>query len=129
MSAPPGDLSSQGPLRVCVYGSSSARTSKAVLEKARELGAEIANRGHICVNGAGMYGCMGALNDGCLKAGGEVIGAIHEMWVPKEGSPAESSELHKGLSKNLIVVGGDTLTERKKAVGVFIYLFIYFQGD
>ena len=58
-------------LRICVFGSSSARTKPAYLEQARQLGRMIAEQGHVCVNGAGRFGGMGALNEGALKAGGE----------------------------------------------------------
>ena len=37
--------------------------------------------GHVCINGAGANGAMGALNRGCLAAKGEVIGVIHTRMV------------------------------------------------
>ena len=67
------------PLRVCVFGSSSARTKPSYLSEARELGRLIASGGHVCVNGAGRFGGMGALNEGALAAGGTVEGVIHKM--------------------------------------------------
>eukprot|EP00941_MAST-03F_sp_MAST-3F-sp1_P001542 g1542.t1 len=118
-----------GPLRVCVYGSSSPRSSKAFLDASRELGAALAKRGHVCVNGGGLYGCMGALNEGALQSNGEVIGAIHERWFPTHSKlDGIHAELAKGLKKNLIVVGGDTLTERKKALSDNADCFIAVPG-
>lgn len=46
------------PLRICCYGSSSARTPAKFLKEAWNLGYILAKRGHTCVNGAGSYGCM-----------------------------------------------------------------------
>jgi predicted Rossmann-fold nucleotide-binding protein len=46
------------PLRICCYGSSSARTPAKFLKQAWNLGYILAKRGHTCVNGAGSYGCM-----------------------------------------------------------------------
>ena len=71
------------PLRVCVFGSSSARTKPSYLAEARALGQLLAARGHVCVNGAGRFGGMGALNEGALAAGGTVEGVIHKMCESK----------------------------------------------
>lgn len=46
------------PLRICCYGSSSAKTPKLFLKEAWNLGYILAKRGHTCVNGAGSFGCM-----------------------------------------------------------------------
>ena len=57
------------------------------------------------MNGAGKYGCMGGLNDGCLDAGGYVIGVIHRKFCVDFGE-------HRGIQK-LIIVDGADLSERK----------------
>ena len=44
------------PLRVCCYGSSSSRTPKKYTDAAYNLGYNLAQRGHTCVNGAGNAG-------------------------------------------------------------------------
>lgn len=95
-----------GPLRVCVFGSSKDGNTPAYLEMSRELGRLLGEEGHICVNGAGNSGCMGALNDACLGAGGRVVGVIHKMWV------VDRDELHKGLEE-VVIVDGPNLSERK----------------
>ena len=68
------------------------------MRASRRMGELIAQEGHLCVNGAGKNGCMGALNAGCLSAGGHVRGVIHERWV------VDTDELQKGLHE-LIMVG------------------------
>lgn len=71
------------PLRVCCYGSSSSETPEAYLSEARSLGYILAKRGHTCVNGAGAFGCMAAMNDGACTGNGHIVGVIHEMWLPQ----------------------------------------------
>lgn len=93
-------------LRVCVFGSSKDGHRPKYLEHARELGLLLGKEGHICVNGAGKTGCMGALNSACIESGGHVEGVIHRMWV------VDTDELHKGLD-NVIVTDGPCLGERK----------------
>jgi uncharacterized protein (TIGR00730 family) len=41
----------------------------------------MAKRGHVCVNGAGSFGCMAAMNDGAVEGNGHIVGVIHEMWL------------------------------------------------
>jgi len=72
-------------LNVTCYGSSSAKTPIRYLEEARSLGYMLARRGHICINGAGSYGCMAAMNDGVLAGDGHVRGVIHEMFLVDNG--------------------------------------------
>jgi hypothetical protein len=69
------------PLSVCVYGSSSRSTPEAYKAAARTLGAALAERDHLCINGAGAEGAMGALNEACKAAGGRVRGVCHKMFV------------------------------------------------
>jgi predicted Rossmann-fold nucleotide-binding protein len=73
------------PLRVTCYGSSSSKTPEKYLKEARSLGYILAKRGHVCVNGAGSYGCMAAMNDGVWMGNGHVIGVIHEMFLVDGG--------------------------------------------
>lgn len=72
-------------LRVTCYGSSSSQTPEKYLRESRSLGYILAKRGHICVNGAGSYGCMAAMNDGVWAGNGHVIGVIHEMFLVDNG--------------------------------------------
>ncbi len=66
---------------VCVYCGSSDKMSEDYLQCAREMGASIAGRGLVLAYGAGSTGMMGAVADGALQAGGEVIGVIPEMFA------------------------------------------------
>jgi uncharacterized protein (TIGR00730 family) len=81
---------------VCVYCGSSDKMSDAYLQSARQMGAAIARRGFTLAYGAGCTGMMGAVADGALEAGGEVIGVIPEMFT----TPAL---MHTGLSRLEIV--------------------------
>jgi uncharacterized protein (TIGR00730 family) len=66
---------------------------------------------------------MGALNDTMLKRGGEVIGVIHEMWMPK----GKNDELHRAIT-NLRVATGDNLTMRKEMLKTEADGFIVLPG-
>ena len=50
--------SNNAPLRICIFGSSSARTKDSYKAEAKVLGRLVSEAGHINVNGAGRYGCM-----------------------------------------------------------------------
>jgi predicted Rossmann-fold nucleotide-binding protein len=78
------------PLRVTCYGSSSSLTPPDYLRDAFDVGYLLAVRGHVCVNGAGSYGCMAALNDGAAAGNGHIVGVIHEMWL-MDGENAASA--------------------------------------
>ena len=97
------------PLNVCVYGSSSRNTPEAYKAAARTLGAALAQRSHLCINGAGAEGVMGALNEACKAAGGRVRGVCHKMFVD-----GPIMALFQGLE--LIQTEGDGLTERKRGL-------------
>ncbi len=70
--------------RVCVFCGSSDGARPVYREAAAELGSVLAARGVGLVYGGGNIGLMGALADGALAAGGEVIGVIPEHLVSKE---------------------------------------------
>ena len=95
-------------MRVCVYASSSPKTSQTFVAQGRRLGRLLAERGHVLINGGGKFGGMGALNEGCRAAGGVIECVIHEMFVVDEGE-FEGSDA-------LIVCQGDDLGERKRAL-------------
>jgi uncharacterized protein (TIGR00730 family) len=61
---------------------------------ARELGESLADRGVPIVYGAGGRGVMGALADGALGAGGEVIGVIPQDLMDREYGRRDLAELH-----------------------------------
>lgn len=106
-------------MRVCVFGSSSSVTPQAYIDAARDLGILLADGGHVCINGGGSGGVMGALNEVCTARGGRVIGCIHTMWVI-EGLQFELSELR--------VAEGPDLHLRKKMLYEEAECFITLPG-
>lgn len=81
---------------VCVYCGSSDKMSEVYLNSARRMGAAIARRGLVLAYGAGCTGMMGAVADGALGVGGEVVGVIPEMF-------ATGTLMHTGLTRLEIV--------------------------
>jgi uncharacterized protein (TIGR00730 family) len=61
---------------ICVFCGSSDSVHSDYLAGARELGRILAQRGTRVIFGGGKTGLMGAVADGVLDAGGEVIGVI-----------------------------------------------------
>lgn len=88
---------------LCVYCGSSNQVDPVYLEAARQVGWEAATRGIGIVFGGGRVGMMGAVADGALDAGGEVIGII-------PGHLQEQEVGHDGLARLEIV---DSMHVRK----------------
>ena len=65
---------------VCVYCGSADNMNPVYLEAAYEMGAAISNHGLRLIYGAGSTGLMGAVADGALGVGGEVIGVIPRLF-------------------------------------------------
>ena len=65
---------------VCVYCGSADNMDPVYLDAAYEMGAAIAERGLRLIYGAGSTGLMGAVADGALGSGGEVIGVIPKLF-------------------------------------------------
>lgn len=63
---------------VCVYCGSADGIHPDFYQGAAEMGAYLAKNGIKLIYGAGKTGLMGALADGALSAGGEVIGVVPE---------------------------------------------------
>ena len=104
--------------RVCVFcGASSGRVA-AYAESARAFGAAAAARGIGVVYGGGRVGLMGAVADGALAAGAEVIGVIPQELVDRELAHGGLSELH--------VVG--SLHERKALMADLADAFVALPG-
>jgi uncharacterized protein (TIGR00730 family) len=61
---------------VCVYCGSADHLNSVYLDEARAMGRQLASNGIRLIYGAGKTGLMGALADGVLEAGGEVIGVV-----------------------------------------------------
>jgi uncharacterized protein (TIGR00730 family) len=104
--------------RVCVFCGASSGRLPAYGETARGFGAALAGRGLGLVYGGGRVGLMGAVADGALAAGGEVIGVIPQELVDRELA-------HDGVSE-LRVVG--SLHERKALMAELADAFVALPG-
>jgi uncharacterized protein (TIGR00730 family) len=104
--------------RVCVFCGASSGRKASYLETARAFGAACAARGLGVVYGGGKVGLMGALAEGALAGGGEVIGVIPQELVDRELA-------HRGLSE-LHVVG--SLHERKALMAELADGFVALPG-
>jgi uncharacterized protein (TIGR00730 family) len=104
--------------QICVYCGSSDKMHPSYLQAAEEIGAAIAARGIRLVYGAGRTGLMGAVADGALQAGGEVIGVIpHYFNTPQLA--------HPGLTQLEVV---ETIHQRKARMAELADAFIALPG-
>lgn len=103
---------------ICVYCGSSDKIHPDYLEAARQMGTTIATRGLQLLYGAGSTGLMGAVANGALQAGGEVVGVIPGYFnVPHLA--------HAGLTRLEVV---DTIHERKARMAEMADAFIALPG-
>ncbi|GAA5416506.1 putative cytokinin riboside 5'-monophosphate phosphoribohydrolase [Paraliobacillus ryukyuensis] len=104
--------------RVAVYCGSSKGKDPVYMTEARRLGNLLAEAGIELVYGGSSVGCMGAVADGMLEAGGKVIGVIPEKLNDVEIAHEKLTELH--------VV--KTMHERKAMMAELADGFIAFPG-
>jgi uncharacterized protein (TIGR00730 family) len=69
---------------LCVYCGSSPGADAAYIKLATQTGELLAKRNITLVYGGGARGLMGAVAQGCIAAGGRVIGIIPQLLVDKE---------------------------------------------
>lgn len=79
---------------ICVFCGASNGNDPLYRSVAAATGVAIARAGHALVYGAGNVGLMGALADGAIAAGGQVIGVIPEILVAQEVCHRGLGELH-----------------------------------
>lgn len=91
--------------RLAIYCGSATPADPVYVESARFVGRTLAERGIGLIYGGGRLGLMGAVADGALSAGGEVVGVIPQALV-------EAEVAHRGLTELHIV---RTMHERKQA--------------
>jgi hypothetical protein len=103
---------------VCVFCGASSGRNPRYAEAARAFGAVLARRGLGLVYGGGRVGLMGAVADGALAGGGEVIGVIPRELVDRELAHSGLTELH--------VVG--SLHERKAKMAELADAFVALPG-
>lgn len=90
-------------MRICVYCASSQQCDPHYHEAAFRLGALLADSGSTVVYGGGSAGSMGAVANGALSVGGEVIGIIPKFMADLEWG-------HPGLTRLELV---EDMRERK----------------
>jgi hypothetical protein len=90
-------------MRVCVYAASSSQSHPDFQADAYALGKHLAENGCTVVYGGGSSGSMGAVADGALHAGGEVIGIIPRFMQELEWG-------HSGVTRLELV---EDMRERK----------------
>lgn len=91
---------------VCVFCGSRPGNDPRHLALASELGSALATAGHRVVYGGASIGCMGAVADAALAAGGEVVGVIPRRLVDLEVA-------HEKLTEQHIV---ESMAERKEVM-------------
>jgi uncharacterized protein (TIGR00730 family) len=80
--------------RIAVFIGSTNGLDQGYVDLAHEVGGELAGHGLGVVYGGGRSGLMGALADGVLAAGGEIIGVIPQSMVEREWARDDITELH-----------------------------------
>jgi uncharacterized protein (TIGR00730 family) len=87
------DSDRQGRRSVCVFCSSAGGLPEAYRSAARDLGAELAGRGHRLVYGGGNVGLMGEVARSVHEHGGTVVGVITQGLVDRELAYDPADEL------------------------------------
>jgi uncharacterized protein (TIGR00730 family) len=117
----------KNPMRICIYAASSQHCDAQYHADARLLGATLARAGHTLVYGGGAVGSMGALADGALGAGGEVIGIIPRFMVELEWAHQHLSALKlvedMRERKHQLLTGSDAVIALPGGCGTLEELF------
>lgn len=92
-------MGDSSPIRVTVFASSTPQTTAAFTAASAEFGQLLAQQGGQLVFGGGNAGCMGAVFQGALKAGGKVHGITHRMFC----KPGGSSLTEENVSSHTLV--------------------------
>jgi len=103
---------------IAVYCGSSTGIDPIYMKEARNLGKILVDNGLNLVYGGATVGCMGAVADAVMEAGGKVIGVIPEKLKDVEIAHQQLSELH--------VV--NTMHERKALMAEYADGFIALPG-
>ncbi len=69
---------------ICVFCGAHSGRNPAFEASAREVGRYLAENGIRLVTGGGSLGLMGAVADGCIEAGGEMVGVITSYLEKRE---------------------------------------------
>jgi uncharacterized protein (TIGR00730 family) len=114
-------------MRICVYAASSPQAAPGYHDAARTLGATFASEGCSIVYGGGSQGLMGALADGALSRGGEVIGILPKFMADLEwGHPGLTHlDLVEDMRerKHKLLTGSDAVVALPGGCGTLEELF------
>jgi uncharacterized protein (TIGR00730 family) len=114
-------------LRVCVYCASSDHAPREYAAAAYALGRELALGGCTVVYGGGSRGSMGAVANGALEAGGQVIGILPRFMADLEwGHPGLTQlELVEDMRerKHRLLTGSDAVVALPGGCGTLEELF------
>jgi len=114
-------------MRICVYAASSQQTDSAYRDAAYALGRALATAGCSVVYGGGSAGSMGAIANGALAAGGEVIGILPRFMADLEwGHPGLTHlELVEDMRerKHKLLAGSDAVVALPGGCGTLEELF------
>ena len=115
------------PKRICVYCASSQRCDPAYHEAARALGTVLAELGYTIVYGGGAVGSMGALADGALARGGEIVGILPQFMMDLEWGHPRLTELkvveNMRVRKHMMLSESDGLVALPGGSGTLEELF------
>jgi uncharacterized protein (TIGR00730 family) len=78
---------------ICVFCASSDRIPQHYVDLARDVGTEIARRGHSLVTGGGSVSCMGAVARAARDGGARTVGIIPEALLAWEVADEDADEL------------------------------------
>jgi uncharacterized protein (TIGR00730 family) len=114
-------------MRICVYAASSPQAAPVYMDAARALGENLAGNGCSIVYGGGSQGLMGALADGALAKGGEVIGILPKFMADLEwGHPGLTHlDLVEDMRerKHKLLTGSDAVVALPGGCGTLEELF------
>jgi hypothetical protein len=114
-------------MRICVYAASSAQVHEEHQQAAYALGQQLALNGHSLVYGGGSQGLMGAVADGALTHGGEVIGILPKFMADLEWGHPGLTELclveDMRERKHLLLTGSDAVVALPGGCGTLEELF------
>src|SRR6187397_2551319 len=114
-------------MRICVYAASSQQSADAYRTAAFDLGRLLATAGCSVVYGGGSAGSMGAIADGALSRGGEVIGVLPKFMADLEwGHPGLTHlDLVEDMRerKHKLLTGSDAVVALPGGCGTLEELF------
>ena len=79
---------------ICIFCASGSGHDTIYVQEAKKAGIALAKQGFKVIYGGGKVGLMGAIADGAIEAGGEVVGIIPGFMTPHEIEHKGITELH-----------------------------------